>query len=166
MKFTTRRELIDKIEAEHRAFLELAHSIPGKRYREAGVWGDGWTVQDLFAHLTEWEQMFLRWYREGSEGGSPALPAPGYKWNQTPALNRAIQRKHGRKSLRKVLEAFDASYEEILSLARELTPKQLLTPGVFAWTGKHPLTTYLAPNTCNHYRAAARILKRWLKGQG
>jgi len=165
MKFTSKRELVESIESEHQAFLDLASSIPRKRYRDEGVWGDGWTIQDLLAHLTEWEQMFLRWYREGREGGSPALPAPGYKWNQTPALNRAIQRKHCRKSLKRVLEEFDASYDEIVTLARELTPKQLLTPGVFAWTGKNPLATYLTPNTCSHYRTAGKILKRWLKGQ-
>jgi len=165
MKFTSKSELIDKIEKEHQILLGLANSIPRPRYREEGVWGDDWTIQDLFAHLTEWEQMFLSWYREGREGGKPALPAPGYKWNQTPELNRAIWRKHRRKSLRKVLGEFDASYDEILSLVRKLSSAELRTPGHFAWTGKHALTTYLAPNTCSHYRTATKILKRWLKTQ-
>lgn len=109
--------------------------------------------------------MFLRWYREGTGGTHPALPAPGYKWNQTPELNQAIWHKHRQKSTKRVLEEFDASYDEILSLVRALPAKKLLTPGIFAWTGKHPLTTYLAPNTCSHYRVATKILKRWLKAQ-
>ncbi len=165
MRFTSKAELVASIEKEHHEFVELASSVARKRYREEGVWGDGWTIKDLFAHLTEWEQMFLGWYREGRDGGEPALPAAGYKWNQTPELNRAIQRKHRPQSVKRVLEEFDASYEEILALVRKLTPEELLTPGHFAWTGKYPLTTYLAPNTCSHYRTATKILKRWLKGQ-
>lgn len=166
MRFSSKQELLDSIEREHRTLVELLDSIPKKRYREPGVWGDGWTIQDLLAHLTEWEQMFLRWYREGLEGGTPALPARGYKWNQTPELNQAIWRKHRRKSLARVLADFESSYEEILALARKLPPGALLESGHFAWTKKHPLTTYLAPNTTSHYRTATKILKRWLRRSG
>ena len=165
MRFTTKRQLLQSIEDEHGTFVAMADSIPRRRYSEPGVWGDDWSVKDLFAHLTEWEQMFLRWYREGKGGGRPAVPAPGYKWNQTPELNRAIWSKHRRKSVKRVLAEFDASFEEILSLVRALPQKKLLNPGCFAWTGENALATYLAPNTCNHYRAATRILKRWLRAQ-
>jgi hypothetical protein len=163
MRFASKPALLEQIEHEHRAFVELVQSIPRARYREPGVWGDGWTVHDLLAHLTEWEQMFLRWYREGRRGGTPAMPAPGYKWGQTPALNRAIWRKHHRESVATVLSRFDASYREILSLARRLSPEDLLVPGRFAWTGKLPLSAYLGPNTCSHYRTAGKFLKRWQK---
>jgi len=165
MRFSTKQQLIQSIEDEHGTFVSLASSIPMRRYSERGVWGDDWSIKDLFAHLTEWEQMFLLWYREGRGGVPPALPAPGYKWNQTPELNQAIWNKHRRKPVKRVLEEFYASYEEILSLVRVMPSKQLLEPGYFAWTGKNPLTTYLAPNTCSHYRTATKILKRWLRTQ-
>jgi len=165
MKYASKRDLVASIEKEHRAFVELAESVPRARYKEAGVWGDGWTIHDLFAHLTEWEQMFLRWYREGLEGGAPALPAPGYKWNETPKLNRAIWKKHRRRATKRVLEEFDASYEEVLALARRLSEKELLEPGHFAWTKRNPLVTYLGANTSSHYRTARKILERWLRRQ-
>jgi hypothetical protein len=164
MRFTSKREMLERIEREHEILLDLLESIPRKRYRERGVWGDGWTVHDLLAHLTAWEQMFLRWYREGRRGDRPALPAPGYKWGETPALNQAIWRAHRRESTSIVLTRFRASYREILALARRLPSADLLTAGRFAWTGKLPLSAYLGPNTCSHYRTATRILKRWLGG--
>ena len=77
MRFTSKRELVDVIEHEHRNLLELLNSIPTSRYGETGVWGDQWTIKDLLAHLTEWEQMFLTWYRVGCEGGAPVLPEIG-----------------------------------------------------------------------------------------
>lgn len=156
-KYTSKPEFIACVEETHAEFLEIADSIPSSRYGEPGVWGDAWTIKDLFAHLTEWEQMFLTWFRSDA----PVLPAPGYKWNETRRLNRDIWKKHARTSWKRVRESFDGSYAEMLELMKGLSETQLLTPGHFAWTKKHPLTTYLGPNTCNHYRVATKILKRW-----
>ena len=44
-----------------------------------------------------------------------------------------------------------------------ISEEELLTPGNFAWTTKYPLTTYFGANTCSHYSAATKILRRWLK---
>lgn len=162
MRYRSKSQLLESIRTEHDGFLTVARSIPETRYLEEGVWGDAWTIKDLFAHLTEWEQMFLGWYRQGLRGEDPALPAPGYKWNQIPELNRAIWRKHKDKPWRRVREESEKSYAEILSLAEGLSEAQLLTAGHFRWTGKHPLASYLAPNSCSHYRTTTKILKRLL----
>jgi hypothetical protein len=164
MRYQSKQDLLQSIELEHERFLAVARSIPEARYGDQGVWGDGWAILDLFAHLTEWEQMFLGWYREGLGGGRPAMPAPGFNWSQTPALNHAIWSKHHRRPLESVLRDFAASYREVHALAEALSEAQLLEPGHFAWTGRLPLVSYLGPNSCSHYRTAARILKRWLKG--
>jgi len=165
MKFTSKKELVERIDRERRALEDLLASIPMSRYGEAGVWGDGWSIKDLIAHITEWEQMFLLWFRAGEDGLVPEMPAPGFKWNETPALNQAIWRKHRRRALKRVLAEFAASHQEIRTVVVGLPQAQLLSPGRLAWTGKNSLSTYLAPNTCSHYRAAIRILKRWLRSQ-
>jgi hypothetical protein len=166
VKFASKRDLIESVQFEHDELLKLLGSIPRRRYAEGGVWGDGWSIKDLFAHLAEWHEMFLQWHRRGVAGETPAMPAEGYKWNQTPVLNRAIWQKRKDESWKKVRADFDKSYAEVLSLAKKLSERQLLTPGYFAWTKRHPLTSYLAPNTCMHYRTASKILKRWLRQQG
>jgi hypothetical protein len=163
MRFKSKQEFVESVEKEPQAFVELVRSVPNERYREAGVWGDGWTIHDLLAHLTEWEQMCLGWYQVGRNGGQPIMSASGFKWNETPRLNQAIWGKHRLKPARKVVDEFEASYQEIFSLIRQISQNQLLVPGQFAWTGKYPLTTYLAPNTCSHYRFATKVVKRWLK---
>ncbi len=163
MKFRSKRDLLEAIEQEHASFVELVDSLRGADRDRPGVWGDDWTVKDLLAHLTAWEQMFLRWYREGAAGLQPAVPADGYKWNETPRLNRAIWREHKDHSWPRVRDAFDASYQEIRDLAGELGESELLTPGRHSWTKKLPLMTYLAANTSSHYRTATKILKRWLR---
>ena len=42
--------------------------------------------------------MFLGWYEDGLRGIAPQMPAPGYKWRETPKLNRAIWEKHRSRS--------------------------------------------------------------------
>lgn len=101
MRFKSKTEFVESVETEHELFCKLVRSVPIEGYREPEVWGDGWTICDLLAHLTEWEQMFLGWYQAGLNGGQPIMPAPGFKWNETPRLNRAIQSKHNSQRQRK-----------------------------------------------------------------
>lgn len=106
MRYTTEAALLADIAKQRDSLAELIESVPVGQRGEAGVWGDNWSIQDLVAHLAEWHRMFLRWYDEGAEGGDPDLPAPGYRWNQTPELNRAIWRKHKARTWDEVWEDF------------------------------------------------------------
>jgi hypothetical protein len=164
MRYGSKADLLADIERAHETLLTLLRGIPESRYGELGVWGDDWSVHDLVAHLAEWHAFFLRWHEVGAAGGRPPMPAPGYKWNETPRLNRAIQAKHRLRPLTEVRADFAATYARILGLARELSEDELLRPGYFPWTGRNALVTYLGANTASHYRFAIRVLRRWLKG--
>jgi len=154
---------MDDIRAEHDSLCALLAEIPMARWHESGVWGDGWTLSDLVAHLAEWQYMFLGWYEDGLRGATPEIPAPGFKWSETRRLNRAIWEKHRARSHAEVRAEFDSGYTRILRIVEALSPRRLFRPGHFAWTGKHPVTTYIGPNTASHYRFAIKAIKRWLK---
>jgi hypothetical protein len=53
LRFSSKAGLLRDIESEHAQLVALINSIPTKRRRETGVWGDGWTVHDLIGHLLE-----------------------------------------------------------------------------------------------------------------
>ena len=161
MRYASKRELVADIEGAHGNLLALLRSVPLARYGEPGVWGDGWSVKDLVAHLTAWHGLFLRWYEEGQAGKKPEIPAPGYKYSEIGKLNRAIWREHREESVQAVMEGFESSYVRVLKLARSLSEPQLIEAGHFAWTGKNGLKTYLGANTASHYRFAVKVLKRW-----
>jgi hypothetical protein len=163
MRYESKRALLGDIRTAHDSFCARLREIPKSRWCERGVWGDGWTLSDLVAHLAEWQRMFLAWYGDGRRGKVPEMPAPGYNWSETPKLNRAIWVEHRRRSPTAVRADFDSGYRRILRIAGGLSPEQLLVPGHFQWTGAHPLTTYLGPNTASHYRFAIKVIKRWLK---
>jgi len=164
MKYAAKREFVDRVHAEHNRFLALADEIGADRFNDPGVWGEGWNVKDLSAHLTEWEHMFLSWHRAGLAGETPNMPAPGYKWNETPRLNLAIREKHKNAPWTAVRAGFDRSFAEITALIDTLSEHDILEPGRFAWTGRNALITYPGANTASHDAAGRKILKRHIKG--
>jgi hypothetical protein len=165
MRYSSKPDLIQDIEAQFSSLQQSLAAIPRERYDETGVWGDDWTINDLIAHLTAWHGLFLGWYHAGIRGDDPELPAPGYRWNETPKLNRAIWVEHRGRATDDLWKALDGSHREVLDLARELSPEDLLDPGRFAWTRTNALVTYLGANTASHYRFAQKVLKRWVRKQ-
>ena len=119
------------------------------------------SVKDLVLHMTAWEQLFLGWYRAGKRGQGVHAPAEGYSWKDTSRLNHDLQRRLARTSWKRAWEEFQASYREILRLARRISEEELLERGRYAWTGSSTLAGYLAANTASHYRTGSKILKRW-----
>ncbi len=84
---TSKRDLMVAIDQERGKLEAILVTLKPEQMVEPGVVGE-WSVKDVLAHLVEWEQMALGWYRAGLRGETPDLPAPGYKWNQTPQLNQ------------------------------------------------------------------------------
>jgi hypothetical protein len=150
MRYRSKQALLDDLRTEHDLLCARLAAIPKVRWHESGVWGDGWTMSDLVAHLAEWQRLFLGWYENGLLGATLKMPAAGYKWSQTPGLNRAIWEKHRSRSRAAVQADFDSGYSRIVQIVEVLSPEQLLESGHYEWTGKHPLTTYIGPNTASH----------------
>jgi hypothetical protein len=166
MRYNSKEALIDDIVAEHDLLSALLGEIPPHEQLAPGVWGNGWNIRDLVAHLGEWQRMFLGWYRTGKRGGKPAMPAAGYKWNETPRLNRDIWEKHRSSDPKRTRAQFESAYRQIVRLVRALSTEQLFEAGHFAWTGRNSLTTYLGANTASHYRFAIKAINRWQRRTG
>jgi hypothetical protein len=83
--------------------------------------------------------------------------------SQLPELNGKIQKKHRRKSVRRVLMDFDEAHQRTLALIDSLDDKQLTTIGFFPWTGKSwTLSDYFRGRTASHYRWARNKIRKWL----
>ena len=161
MRYSSKTTLQADIEAEHDRLVALLDEIPPAQHDTSGVWGDGWSLTDLVAHLAEWQAMFLGWYETGRTGAVVVLPASGYKWSETPRLNQAIWRKHRGRPAREVRTEFEQGYRRICRLVSGATAEELFAPGHFAWTGRNALVTYLGANTASHYRFGRKVIERW-----
>jgi hypothetical protein len=99
------------------------------------------------------------------DGTLPQLPAPGYKWSQTPELNEAIYQKHHARSLDAVRKGFEKSHAEIVSVIRELQNDALFGRNVFKWTGKNTLGAYFVSATSSHYLWARTEIRNGLRAR-
>ena len=161
---TSKTDLLSAIENERGALDTYLETLSPEEMTTPGVVGE-WSVKDVLAHLFEWEQMVLGWYRTGLRGEIPELPAPGYKWNQTPALNQMIYEKHRNRPLGDVLAHFKASHAEILGAIQKLDNETLFTAGQFAWTNKNTLGTYFVSATSSHYLWARKEIRKGMRNR-
>ena len=161
-KPTTKAEILSESAKEHDALEQLLATLTPEHMVQPGIVGD-WSAKDVVAHLTEWEQMVLGWYHAGLAGDSPSLPAPGFNWSELPALNQVIYEKHRDRSLADVLDAFGASYRQIMAWVESLSEEDLFTPGRYAWAKTNALASYVISCTSSHDRWARTELRKGLR---
>ncbi len=159
---TSKDQLLSEIQKERGALEEFLATLTPEQMVQANVLGE-WSVKDVLAHLIEWEQMVLSWYKAGLRGKVPPIPAEGYNWGQLPALNQHIYEKHRDRALDDVLKQFRASYRQMLKLAQGLSEKDLFTPGRYAWANKNQLAAYITSCTSSHYRWARTGMRKGLR---
>ena len=161
-KPTTKEQMLEEIDQERNALEEFLRSLTPDELVRPNILGP-WSAKDVMAHLLEWEQMFLGWYKAGLRGKLPEKPAPGFKWNQLPELNQQIYEKYCDQSLQEVQRQFRASYRQIIKTLHGLPEEDLFTPKRFAWTEKHALLSFILPNTSSHYRWARTEMQKTMK---
>lgn len=167
MKFASRAQLVDSIDDEWQRLWDMLAEFTDREMVTLRTGKSKWTIKDVLMHLYEWHSMFLRWYKEGLTG-NPVMPAKGYGWGDVVALNKAIYKQHKDVPLASAKRRVKSSHARVLKMARSLSQQELLTPGYYAWCGKTkklPLSSYLHPNSCGHYRWAQKRLKRYAKAK-
>ena len=122
----------------------------------------GSSIKDALAHLYCWHRLAIGWYRDGL-AGQPDLPAEGYNWGQTRALNQQLCEECRDWELASVRRKLKLSHNRIMKIVDGLTEEQLLASGHFAWTKKLGLISYISANTSSHYRWAKKKIKSILK---
>ena len=156
----TKAELLDGTRAEHVRLEAALAGVSEEAMLQPGVVG-GWSIKDILAHISDWEQRFLSWYRAGQRGEIPERPEPGLTWDDTDLLNQRIYEKHRHRSLPDVRDGFDASYRELISTVEAMSEPELFTVGHFAWTGDYPLLVYLRANADQHYAEHTDQIEAW-----
>ncbi len=117
-----------------------------------------WSVKDILAHVSAWEDTFVGWYQAGLKGGKVGKP----DFRQAGVLaevNRGIYEANKNRSLEDVLAGFKNSYECILALVASIPEEDIFTRGKFAWTGTQKLVSYITSNTSSHYPMHLRMIE-------
>jgi hypothetical protein len=159
---TNKKMLLDLMQKEHEKLENQIHVLSsGELVHHSHI--TGYAIKDVLAHLTNWEQLCLSWYKTGKANGEPQLPHPGYNWRQIPELNQMFYEKDKNKPLLDVMNDFDASFNEIRGTIEAIGEEEMFTPQVFSWTNQNAMGTYFVSATSSHYVWAQKEVKKCLK---
>ncbi len=151
------------MEQNFQAMWQEVESIPAESRLAAGACEE-WSVKDILAHLDVWHDMFLLWEREGSTGRKPDMPAPGFTWKDTPALNEAIWERTRNDGYDDVCNRLRSSYGEVRSVVERYDNEDLFTKRRYKWTGSTSVGSYAVSATSSHYDWARQLIRKYRKG--
>ena len=160
----TKDELLTQSQANYDALLALIAPLSQSDLSAPGVNGQ-WSVKDVLAHLYAWHTMFFIWYEEGMAGGKAEMPAPGFKWSDTPALNEQIYQQHKDKNYDQVSADLGASHARMMKILQSHTDEELFTKKRYKWTGSTSVGSYAVSATSSHYQWAIDLIKKWFKSR-
>lgn len=120
-------------------------------------------IRDVLAHLHHWHLLFLEWYRTGMAGKKPEMPAKGYTWKATPALNKFINQKYEEVPLEKVRQLLNNSFLDLQKIIEQHSNEELFEKKRYHWTGSTSLGAYLISATSSHYAWAHKLITKSLK---
>lgn len=158
----TKAELLAQSQTNFDQLLELVEALSEADRTEPGVNG-AWSLKDVLAHLYAWHKMFFIWYEEGMSGGKAEMPAPGYKWSDTPALNEAIYQRHKDEDFAQVLANLKASHTRMMQIVEGHSDEELFTKQRYKWTGSTSVGSYAISAASSHYQWALDLIKKWNK---
>jgi hypothetical protein len=164
-EYLNKRVILECIRTERRRLERNLERLSDEQMTMVGVVGE-WTVKDLLAHLSDWEQRFIGWYEAGVRGEIPETPAPGISWEDLDVLNQRIYEKHRNRALEDVRREFAASYKRVLAVVEGISEEEMFSVGRYAWLGGNNLVGVILANTANHYRWAKGCIRNWLKSRG
>ncbi len=145
----TAADVLKRLERAWAAFRESYAGLSEAELTEPGVTGD-WSVKDVLAHVTTWEQESLnslpvilagrRPPRYAAQGGIDAFNA------RMTAEKRAL-------SLDEVLTQLDGTHRRLLDLIGKMPEDQ--------FSRETPLRRRLRLDTYSHYPEHAEAIRRW-----
>ncbi|MDI3341000.1 MAG: DinB family protein [Sphaerobacter sp.] len=148
----TRQRLRDQIDAAWAALQEPIAGLTDEELLEPGVMGD-WSVKDILAHITAWEEEALRHLPVILEGGRPPRYATVY--GGIDAFNAQMAPQKRALSLDDVRRQFVATHQRLLTCLERVPPEALV--------GDTRFRRRLRLDTYGHYPLHARAIRAWRK---
>lgn len=107
--------------------------------------------------------MTLGWERAGRNGEIPAVPAEGYTFAETPALNEAIFQRTTNDTWDDVVDRLVSSHDAVLAVIRSYDDDDLFTKRRYPWTRSTSVGAYMVSATSSHYDWATKLIRKWRK---
>ncbi len=117
---------------------------------ESGVTGD-WSVKDIVAHVSSWEEEALTYLPVILEGGKP--PKYSVLYGAIDTFNARMTQENRKLSLSEVIQRRDFIHAKLLEFIGEVQQEYFLKENRFR--------RRLRLDTYGHYREHAQAIKNW-----
>jgi DinB superfamily len=146
------RDLLTRLDAAWRGFTQSYAGLSEAKLLEPGV-TEAWSVKDIIAHVTTWEEEALKHMPVILAGGRP--PRYSATYGGIDAFNAVMTAQKSAFTLSEVLARQETVHQRLLALIESLPADQL--------GGKSPVRRRLRLDTYGHYPIHASAIRRWRK---
>jgi len=144
----SKSEILEKIHAERKIFEKSLSVFTDEQLILGGVIGE-WSIKDILAHITAWEQRLLKWVKISIVGKEPEdFPDTMEEVNAMNVASYAVDKK---KPLSLVKKEFAESFPQAVQSVESISEDMLADPEYFKWR-KTPFWVMVAANTWWHYK--------------
>lgn len=137
----------------------LIGQVGEARLAEAGV-SEAWSVRDILAHITAWEERILAW-AGALATNSPPVPAPWNRDWEEDKVNEWIFENNQNRSATEVLTRWREVQAAVLDFART-TPEADLFDRKPEWLNGNSIADSIPGNSYEHIRQHAETIRTWL----
>ncbi len=145
-----RAQLLNRLEKAWSAFRESYAGLSESELLEPGVTG-AWSVRDILAHVTTWEEEALKYLPVILDGGRP--PRYSVAYGGINAFNALATERKKNLSLSEVLREADDAHNRIIELITRTPEDQLGSESRFV--------RRLRSDTYSHYPKHTEAIRKW-----
>jgi hypothetical protein len=145
-----RRQLLRRIDRAWRDFQDSHAGLSNEQMLEPAVTG-AWSVRDLIAHVTTWDEEALKHLPLVLKGGKP--PRYSLTYGGIDAFNALMTEQKKALSLPEVLRQMNDAHRRVLDLIESAPESQLKVETRF----RHRLRL----DTYGHYPKHAQAIRKW-----
>jgi len=145
-----RQVLLKRLDTAWRAFKESYAGLCEAQLIEPGVSGV-WSVRDIIAHVTTWEEEALKHLPSILEDRRP--PRYSVTYGGIDAFNAQMTRLKGGLSLSAVFRQFDEVHQRVIDMIERAPESHLISETRFR--------RRLRQDTYSHYPKHAQAIRRW-----
>ncbi len=155
----TKPQLIEFANREYQRLLAFVAQLSESQRDSEPVYPDR-TTKDIVAHVYAWQLLELEWYQDGMHGKKPAIPAEGYTFKDTPALNEKLYLEYRNVSWKKLADQLHQTHQQLVAIIDAHTESELFTKKQYAWTGSSNMAVYLRSALSSHYVWASDLIRK------
>src|SRR5262245_35569933 len=150
-----RSQLLEKLEKRWTEFKESYAGLSDSQMTESGVTGL-WSVKDIIAHVTWWEEEALKHLPLITKGGRPRTYAAEY--GGIDAFNALMTEQKRRLSLSEILRQQNKTHRQLVHYIESVPEEQ--------FTSDTRFRRRLRLDTYNHYPKHVKAIRAWREKSG